>query len=204
MGQLYIDEIINNSDNQIFITSDSGAYLHGFINSELTFGASANYDTADASAALEDGSKLVDKVGRNLAGKSMVMNTSATTKLSWQSSAMDGMSLEILMLSTGPNDDILNRAKQIYEFLLPKERGNFLTPPTDYNSNIGDPGVKNAVSVAIGNWFEGHGFVMTNANFTVSKEKIGGDGHQPLYISVTCELVPAYVMHKKEVLSMFT
>jgi len=204
MSQLYIDQIINNPDNQIIIVSGDGSHiLMGYIDAELTFGGSATYDNNSNSDMLEKASKTYNTVSSEMNKQAKTINLAALSKLSWQNSAMDGMSLNILLTATSANDNLLERAKTIFDFILPENGGKTLTPPMGYTAAISEDKTINAITVYIGDWFEGYGFVMTNASFTVSKEKVYGVGNQPLYVSISCELIPSWTMHKEEVKSMF-
>jgi len=198
----YIEGITKDPNNRIMLALGNGTVVSGFIDSELTFGASAQYGAMSESSALDSLSSGVQQLGE-LFGQAVTLKFPWMTKKSWTGSSVNDISFSIYKLATDVGEDLLSQTKAIWTSTLPSTNGQGLTgtykPPNGYNAGgyldgrkSDEAGKSNkpigAITLKIGKWFESYGYIITSANMIVSKEKIDAGKTLPLYIKLDITL----------------
>ncbi len=190
----YITGITADKNNQIMLSlkgkDKKRDIVSGFIDSELSFGASATYESLSESSSIDGIAKNFQRASEVM-GKSNTMKFPWMTKKSWSGSSVNDFSFSIFKLATKDGENLLSGTAPIWDSVLPGSAGgqtlDSFTTPNGYISH-GKGGTSNSVTLKIGNWYESNGWLMVSANLTVSKEKIDEGKTLPLYIKIDVTL----------------
>jgi len=190
----YIEGITKDPNNQILIDLGHGHVYSGFIDSELTFGATSEYGSLSDSSTIDKISNGVQTIAGEM-GSTMTLKFPFMTKKSWNGSKVNDISFSFYKLATETNENLIEKTAGIWSSTLPSlekegvqgKIGSY-SPPNGYTQGSNDGKPKNSLTIRIGNWFESNGWVITSSTLTVSKEKIDEAKTLPLYIKIDVTL----------------
>jgi hypothetical protein len=212
-----VDKLLADARATIRISNPIG--VRAFMMSELTIGGSNQWSSMLRSAsqeALNDQKDRITGAMNTLAGKfgkdgipAFSVKSRDQTLESWSASTKPEFSMEILLLATKKDDNILLAAKKLYSSVYPDAVGAGLTDlfiaPLGYanQQKKTDSGIviSGTFTVAIGPWFQGSKMVMNHVSLTFSKET--HSNNTPLYARGNVTFCPAIMPTKSEFLQYF-
>lgn len=204
----FIDKMMNDERNTVFIGNDNGIAIKGYVDAETVFGATASYGALSQNSAVQGVSDAVKQISEftDIIDAGNTFDPPWMTMQTWQNSSVGDLSFSLYYVATSYGDDVLQAVLPVYDMVLPEVEDDsfdrFITP-LSYAPKKTKGQSANALNVQIGDWFYASGFVMTSASITVSKEKINENGTLPLYVKVDVSLLPTKVFSATEVKDWF-
>ena len=137
----YLDHITKNKDNKIIIT-DGDKDLVGYIDKEISFGASNTFDVMSdqqSSASPELQKKFDDTMKYWNSGKTLL--DPQLTKVTWRSSQFDSLSFSFTIVAEDEYDNVMNKVIDVWDWVSPRLWGGFIRDKYSYESPGGyNPG----------------------------------------------------------------
>lgn len=186
---------------------DGSNTIIGMMTSELAFGAGNNWNTPlesqqqdNLSNQLQAGGTILtgaaNKLGFNFKNPSYTLRTLEQSIKLWTGSSLPIFSVKMIFVAVREDQDVTGLAASLFAAAAPLKNiqagASFIKPPLGYAVS-GINAQSGTFSVELGNngqgaWFSASNQVMTDVNFTFSKETIANGN--PLYAEGTISFTP--------------
>jgi len=195
------------ANNPATLTSivGSGIRVYGWIMEDFAIGGSNTWDSLYDLSALEGVNKSYQQVVQASSGEAenVMMKSIGDTVAYWGGSSTPEFSLPMMFVALNTGVDVRVFVKDLLKGVYPTNAEGKITVPLGFNSpKSGEKAeLKGTVTVQIGKWFKAPGQVLTNANFSFSKEvtptgtplyALGSIGFRP-YRMITAKEIGSYI-----------
>lgn len=225
--QFELDKLTNNPNYVVRIVLGVGAggkglgTVKGYLRQEFAVGSTADYSSPFESSTMDNAQNIITSVasavdmttGSNLS--SFRLSNILGSVAIWRSTKKPQFQISMVFVAIRPDDDVTKNIRLLMRAIYPSAKGLLLEGPLGYavpQVNIkgatkgkgATPSLASAKGtsvISIGKWFSAPGQLITNVNFSLSKEVTSAG--RPLYATAEVSFEPWRILVQDEINSFF-